>query len=366
LVGTEPGLADPGVGCRLAFHRGALVPRRCAAFALAELVDLRLHRGVDLGGTLGEDGDQLGGEAGDLGLPVDDREPVDPEAVGEFAAQHRLVQAAQHPLLQFQIAAVEGEPAAVDRLHLGRDHGVGVDLGVVGTRRRLPERRNRQALGVGMQPAAVAAHPCGRPEPFQIGQRRGHGDVVGFKEPLIAGQPPQHRHGLRRRKRRIESADGLDHSPSGKGAIDQRRAKLCPRDGVMARQQPLQLVGAHRAQQAERGRLTARPHPGRLARRTGQVAGVVRSRCGRRRSMNRRHPQHQTRHPIAHPGTCLPERDRAQVAISGDTRTSDRREEGKLIRRGLAARTTGAGYLTAMSDAQGAPTAGGCTGSIGV
>ena len=119
-----------------------------AAFALAEVVELVGQRLVDVGGPLREHVEELVGDAGDLGLTVDDRAPVDTETVGELGAQDRLVEAAEHPLVPLQVAGVERQPATVRRLHLGGDDGVGVDLWIVGPRRRLAERRHRQPVRV--------------------------------------------------------------------------------------------------------------------------------------------------------------------------------------------------------------------------
>jgi hypothetical protein len=52
--------------------------------------------------------------------------------VGQLAAQHRLVEAAEHSLMALQVAGVECPSAAVVGLHLRRDDDVGVDLGVIG------------------------------------------------------------------------------------------------------------------------------------------------------------------------------------------------------------------------------------------
>ena len=76
--------------------------------------------------------EQFVGDAGDLRLSGEDRPPLDPEAVGQLGAQHRLVQAAEHPLMPLQVAGIQRLPAAIGGLHLGRDHGVGVDLRIIG------------------------------------------------------------------------------------------------------------------------------------------------------------------------------------------------------------------------------------------
>ena len=54
------------------------------------------------------------------------------EPVGELVAQHRLIQAAEHPLKLLQVPGVQRPPVAVGCSHLRRDHRMGVDLGIVG------------------------------------------------------------------------------------------------------------------------------------------------------------------------------------------------------------------------------------------
>ena len=167
-----PVLWAPGVGRRLPAQRGAFPGRRVPALATTELAHLDGQRVVDLAGAFGEHLEQLSGQAGDLGLAVDDRLPRHPVAVGQLGPQHRLVQAAQHPLVPLQVAGVERQPPAVVGLDLGRDDGVGVHLGVVGPRRRLAERGHGQPERVRVLAAAVDPHPGGRPEPFQVFERR--------------------------------------------------------------------------------------------------------------------------------------------------------------------------------------------------
>ena len=159
---------------------------------MTEVVELDRHCVLDRRGALGEHSQQILRDARDLSLALHDRPPPDPEAIGELVAQHRLVQAAEHSLMLLQIAGIERHPPALDGLHLRRDHGVGMDLRVIGPRRRLPEHRHRQALRVRMQPAAVAPDPRRRPEPLQMRQRRGDGDVMGLQEPVVARQRPAH------------------------------------------------------------------------------------------------------------------------------------------------------------------------------
>jgi hypothetical protein len=87
--------------------------------------------GVDVDAALRERTEQLAREASDLGLPVHDLTPPDPQPVSELGTQQRLVQPAQRPLLTLQVPGIERVPRSVGGLDLGGDHGVGVDLGVV-------------------------------------------------------------------------------------------------------------------------------------------------------------------------------------------------------------------------------------------
>ena len=102
-------------------------------FAATELADLDGQRVVDLIGALGEHLQQLPRQADDLGLAVDDRLPRHPVAVGQLGSQHRLVQAAQHPLVPLQVAGIQRQPPPVVGLDLGRDDPRG--CAVAGRRR---------------------------------------------------------------------------------------------------------------------------------------------------------------------------------------------------------------------------------------
>ena len=229
-----------------------------------------------------------------------------PKRCGELGPQHRLVEAAEHPLVPLQVAGVEGQPAAVGCLDLGRDDGVGVDLRVIGPRGGLAERGHRQPVGVRVQAAAVGADAGRRPEPLQMRQRRGDGDVVGFEEPVVAGERPPHRQRLRRRERRVEPRHRPHHPTVGRVPVQQLAPQRCPRRWVTARQQRLQRVDLDPTRQAEPGRLAARPHTRDLTRRRRQVLGVVLRRRCRRRRVEGRHPQHRpTPHPRPRLGTCL-------------------------------------------------------------
>ena len=226
---TVAGLAQPGVRRRLPFQRGPFEPRRVATLTLAELVHLHRQRVVHLGSPFRELLQQLGRDAGDLGLAVHDLTEGDAVAVGELGPQHRLIQPAQRPLMLLQHPGIQREPAAVDGLHLGRDHQMGVQLRIIQPGRRLPERPHRQPLRIGMQPAAVRTDPGRRPEPLQIVDHRPHGDVVTLGQAGVAGQRPPHRQRLRRRHRRIKPGHRPHHPTIRQRPIAQREPERRPR-----------------------------------------------------------------------------------------------------------------------------------------
>jgi hypothetical protein len=216
-----------------------------------ELADLHGEGGVDPGGSFGEYLEELTRHPDDLGLAVHDRLPRQPIAVGELGPQHRLVEAAQHPLMTLQVAGVQREPTAVVRVHLGRDHGVRVDLRIVGPRRRLTKRRHRQPVRVRMQPTSINADPGGRPEPFQMLQRRRHGDVVSLEERAVSGECPPHTQRLRGRERRIEPRHRPQHPAARGRPIAQHVPQRRPRYGVTAPKQGFQLRGFDLTNQSE-------------------------------------------------------------------------------------------------------------------
>jgi len=113
------GLVGSGVDRCFSLQGAELPLVRVASGAFGEVGDLGGERSIDLVGALGEGGQQVAGHGGHLGLAVLDGSPGDAEAVREFVAQHRLVEAADHPLVLLQVAGVERHPASVGGLHLG-------------------------------------------------------------------------------------------------------------------------------------------------------------------------------------------------------------------------------------------------------
>jgi len=97
-----------------------------------------------------------------------------------------LVEAAKGALVALQHSRVQHQPAAILGLDLARDDEMGVQLRVIGPTGRLAEPTHDQALGVGMEPAAVGTDAGGRSEPFQMRQHSLDGHIVRFREPLVA------------------------------------------------------------------------------------------------------------------------------------------------------------------------------------
>ena len=137
-----------------------------------------------------------------------------------------------------------------------------------------------------------AADAGRRPEPLQVRESGGDGDVVGFEQPVVAGKRPPHRQRLRRRERRIKPRHRPHHPTIGRVPVHQLPPQRCPRHWVTARQQRLQRVDLDPTRQAEPSRLTPRPHTRHLTRCRRQVLGVVPRRRRRGRRVQSRHPQH--------------------------------------------------------------------------
>ncbi len=115
IGGTVARLPGPCVSGCFTGQGGAFPPRRLPPFAVAEVVELVGQRHVDVSGPLGEHSEQLVRHAGDLGLTVHDRTPIDTETVGELGPQHGLVEAAEHPLMPLQVAGIQRQPTAITR-----------------------------------------------------------------------------------------------------------------------------------------------------------------------------------------------------------------------------------------------------------
>ena len=142
-----------------------------------------------------------------------------PTTVRVPGTQRGLVQAAEHALAAFQVAGIQRQPAPIRDLDLRRDHRMRVQLRIIGTRRRLPERGHRQPVRRREHPRPVHTNPRRRPEPLHMRQRRRDRLIMHCEDPLVPREGPQHTHGLRRRERRIEPGHRPHHTPVRAEAI---------------------------------------------------------------------------------------------------------------------------------------------------
>ena len=129
---TVAGLVSAGVDGGFALERAEFPLVRVASLPVGEVGDLVGECVVDLVGALRERCEEVVGHRGHLGLAVLDCSPGDAEAMREFVAEDRLIEAAEHSLVLLEVTGVEGEPTAIVGLNLRRDDTVSVDLRVVG------------------------------------------------------------------------------------------------------------------------------------------------------------------------------------------------------------------------------------------
>ncbi len=102
------------------------------------------ERRLDLRAPAAERPQHRLGHADQLGDPVPDRQPLDPERPRQLGAQHGLVDEARRPRVRVQPPAVERRPAPVHSAAEVRDQDVRVQLRIAGPRRPMPERRRHQ------------------------------------------------------------------------------------------------------------------------------------------------------------------------------------------------------------------------------
>ena len=134
------------VGLGLAGLQRERLPHPPVGFSPA-LGQIPLHRLDDLGAAGGEMPDQLGGEPGQVGGPVDDRLPRDAQLLGELVAEQRLVDRAAGFGVGVGPFGVDRPPSAT-RPHPVDHHHVGVDLRIVGPGGEVVKGRRHVALRV--------------------------------------------------------------------------------------------------------------------------------------------------------------------------------------------------------------------------
>jgi len=139
------------------------------------------HRFEDLPAPRGERGEQVGGEAGDLGDALDRGGPGDPETLGELPAQHRVVEVRGGQGVAVDGLGVDGGPLPVRAVEQVRDDEVGVQLRVPGAGGAVLEGGDDPPVGgdvVGALPVAlVPAQPVSRHR-LQVAQRLTDGGPV--------------------------------------------------------------------------------------------------------------------------------------------------------------------------------------------
>ena len=233
------------------------------------------------------------------------------------AAQHRLIQATEGALVLLQHPRIQRHPPPIGGLDLRRDHQMRVELRVIQPRRRLPERRHDQPLGVQMQPATVRADtgrrsrtaPTHRPPPRprrhdtradRSSPVSAHSTDNDFGADTVASNPAT---ALTTRPSLVVRS--VNARPEASARSRDRGRRAAP---ATARRRPL-------PDQAQAGGLSARSTPRELTRRLRQVLRVVRSRRRGRRRIQRGHTHHDGHHRPKRAPVC-------------QTNSASNREEG--------------------------------------
>ncbi len=187
-LGVAGGQHRPLVGA-LALSGGQPPPE-----AGLELGDAGLGLGVGRPGPLGVAGEELLGDALDVGLAVAvHRSPGHAEAGGGLGAERRLVDHAGGLQLPVQGPGVQRSPCPVLAAHPSGDQDVGVQLGIFGSGGPVHEGGGHQAVGVDLADAGLAL-AGERRVLLQVGEPCGHRRVVGLPSGhahLAATQRPE-------------------------------------------------------------------------------------------------------------------------------------------------------------------------------
>lgn len=202
--------------------------------------------------------DHRTGKPDDVGHPVADRLPVDPEPAGQLRPQHGLVEVGGGLRLPVHQPAIQRPPPAA-RVHEVGDQNMGVQQRVPGPAGAMPEHRRHQPLALHHFAAARTSAGHAR-MPLQIGhaladrQVMGGGDLPGH---VRGAEGVEQRDGLRGPERQIEPRCPPPRSGQGlpvRGAAGEDRT---------------QIIGRHLPAQAEQPDPGTDPDAGRLTR--GQV-----------------------------------------------------------------------------------------------
>ena len=154
-----------------------------------------------------------------------------------------------------QDPAVDGQPAAVEGLHLVRDGDVGVQVGVAGAGVAVGERRRHQPADINLADALGAGpgeQGVGFDEPERIRDRRLVAPL-DRRRGLRVSERPQRRHGLDRGERQVEPGDRgrlrprqFRDQPGQFASVHGVAAELGPEElPTHLRPDPRPLVGGH-------------------------------------------------------------------------------------------------------------------------
>jgi hypothetical protein len=192
----------------------------------------------------------------DLGDPVANRGPLDPEHPGQLGSENGLVDQAGRASVRVDLATIECRPAVVGAACDVRDQRVGVELGIAGARSPMAERRRDHDVGPLDDHTRMAATDRDR-GPFEVLERlRDRCSMCapgGVPRSGIA-EPEQDADALRRRERQIERTDA---SPL------RRVPQLRPGPRTAPGEQRPEIITGYRPGQAEPGSRTPGPFPAR-------------------------------------------------------------------------------------------------------
>jgi hypothetical protein len=254
-----------------------------------------LHLQVNLAGTLGEQPQQLLGQALELPVAVGVRScPLNPECPGQLPLVGGPVDRVGGQPMPIQVAAIQRGPAAVRPLHPVGHHQVGVQQRVAFSGRPVVEPNRQQPPSGHMLDTSVAA--AGAQVLVQVAGRFGQSRVMGGQHRPAGGRIPeavQDRHALGRPQNHIER---------GHGVAAMGPAQQLPGAWVPALEHPLEPRRRCFALQPQRAGAGAVPPAWGLA-----VAGQVRLVVGGQLAGVVRLPPHRQLGDVGHhPAAPLP------------------------------------------------------------
>lgn len=254
-----PGLAQVRFGDRVALVRSGV--ERGDLGTPAGLRAVLGHPLLDRGAPLAERPTLVPVDADDVRSALHDLAEADAEPLGQFPAQHRLVDAARGSGVGVEQRPERTRPLAVGAPGHVRDQDVAVQVRVQRPARPMPEHGRDQPVAFEADRATVSsAHDTG--VLVEVGEGRIDRSVVGGldgRSDAPITQSPQQGHGLRRRQRHVVRRPLRP------------RADPCPSSRVTALQQRLQISALDPARQTQGSGRSAVP----AARLLGRLQVVV-------------------------------------------------------------------------------------------